>query len=177
MEARRRPAQTKRRAASLSATATLVEVSEVPSIGCDAAPPSPPPDEETQRDDNRARADAATTFTLPSDPKDGIQRDATEAIVGAFADDGARRATAVLPGGSGKTVLALRVVEELASRGQARRTLVLLPSLDLVSQTLREWRRWGVDDDWEALAVCSSVSEPAERTSDPAAIARFLTTT
>ena len=36
----------------------------------------------------------------PPDPKDGIQREATDAIIDAFAD-GQRRATAVLPGGAG----------------------------------------------------------------------------
>ena len=163
-----------------SATATLDDVSEFASIRFDAAPASPSPDEQAQRHNDPARATAAvgaTTRIPPTDPKVGVQRDATEAIIGAFADEGTRRATAVLPGGSGKTVLALRVLEALASRGQAQRTLVLLTSLDLVSQTLREWRRWGVDDDWEALAVCSSVSEAVERTTDPEVIARFLAAT
>ena len=63
------------------------------------------------------------------DPKDGIQRDATDAIIGAFVDDGQRRATAVLPGGAGKTVLGLRVAEALAARGELESALVLLPSL------------------------------------------------
>ena len=50
----------------------------------------------------------------------------------------ASRATVVLPSGAGKTVCALRVTEAL----RAQLTLVLVPSIELVSQTYREWERW-----------------------------------
>ena len=65
----------------------------------------------------------------------------------------------VLPSGAGKTVCALRVAEALRSQ----LTLVLVPSIELVSQTYREWERWreqGALDGWRPLAVVSSSSEP-----------------
>ena len=71
----------------------------------------------------------------------------------------ASRATVVLPSGAGKTVCALRVTEALRSQ----LTLVLVPSIELVSQTYREWERWreqGALDGWRPLAVVSSSSEP-----------------
>ena len=55
------------------------------------------------------------------DPKNDIQRAATDAIIDAFVDDGERRATAVLPGGAGKTVLGLRVAEALAEYEETRK--------------------------------------------------------
>ncbi|MEC7300408.1 MAG: hypothetical protein VXW43_17215, partial [Pseudomonadota bacterium] len=53
---------------------------------------------------------------------------ATDEILRAY-DEGWRRATAVLPGGAGKTVLGLRVAEALAARGELRSALVLLPMI------------------------------------------------
>lgn len=89
---------------------------------------------------------------------------------------GAARATVVLPSGAGKTVCALRVAEAL----RARLTLVLVPSVELVSQTHREWERWrepGALDQWRPLAVVSSTSVPAAtlpRTTDVDEIGAFL---
>ena len=63
------------------------------------------------------------------------------------------------PSGAGKTVFALRVTEALGSQ----LTLVLVPSIELVSQTYREWERWreqGALDGWRPLAVVSSSSVP-----------------
>ena len=130
--------------------------------------------------------------------KSAVQRDACAGIVRAFRGDAggasggeggianaggskagaaASRATAVLPSGAGKTVLALRVVEEM----RPGLTVVLVPSIDLVSQSYRDWRRWraapGALDGWQPLAVCSSSSVPKSelpRTTDAATIAAFL---
>ena len=116
----------------------------------------------------------------PADPKDGIQREATDAIIDAFFADGERRATAVLPGCAGKTVLGLRVAEEALARARRLESaLVLLPGLDLVSQTLREWRRWG-DEAIGAGCGRLQLREPAKNVKchgtrhDPAEIAAFL---
>ena len=67
--------------------------------------------------------------------KAAIQRNATAAVLRAC-DDGESRATVVLPGGSGKTVLGLQLAEALRARGEA--SSVLLPTLDLVTQTIAE---------------------------------------
>lgn len=64
---------------------------------------------------------------------------------------GRSRATALMACGTGKTLVALWVAEELG----ARTILVLLPSLALVRQSLHEWLR---ETQWEApefLCVCS----------------------
>ena len=83
----------------------------------------------------------------------------------------------VLPSGAGKTVVALRVAEAM----RARLAVVLVPSIDLVSQSYRDWDRWreapGALDGWRPLAVVSSSSVPSAelpRTTSAHDIARFL---
>ncbi|WP_430786957.1 Helicase associated domain protein [Actinoplanes sp. G11-F43] len=68
------------------------------------------------------------------------------------------RAQLVMACGTGKTLVARWQAETM----QAQRTLVFLPSLGLLAQTLAEWRRargW----DFEALVVCSDPSTSAGR--------------
>jgi hypothetical protein len=149
-----------------------------------------------------APAAPAAPFEMDETPsgKSAVQRDAANAVLRAFGtstgggdgssvgggdgkaldgatNEAASRATAVLPSGSGKTVLALRVAEKLCSP----LTVVLVPSIDLVSQSFRDWDRWreapGFFDGWQPLAVCSSTSVPERelpRTTDAGEIARFL---
>jgi predicted helicase len=84
--------------------------------------------------------------------------------------------------GTGKTLVGCFLAETIA----ARRVLVLVPSLSLLAQTLREW---GLAADSRYLAVCSDqtvtgddadavVASTSELsfpvTTDPAVIARFL---
>ena len=84
--------------------------------------------------------------------------------------------------GTGKTLIALRVAEAM----KARRTLVLVPSLSLISQTLREWTADALRP-FRFLPVCSDdtvrgedhlVSHTSElgvpATTDPAEVAEFL---
>ena len=152
---------------------------------------SPPP--------SFAATAAALDATLElDDAKARVQREACAAVLRAFgvtrssggdgaappteppAADGlakggtASRATVVLPSGAGKTVCALRVAEALRSQ----LTLVLVPSIELVSQTYREWERWrehGALDGWRPLAVVSSSSEPTlPRTTKVDEIVSFL---
>jgi len=52
--------------------------------------------------------------------------------------------------GTGKTLTALFIAERL----EAKRTLVLVPSLSLLAQTLREWTA-NTSEDFDCLAVCS----------------------
>ena len=66
------------------------------------------------------------------------------------------RALVVLPCGAGKTLIAAAH----AAASEAATTLVLVPSLALLAQTLREWRRlpgWSFD----ALLVCSDPTTSA----------------
>lgn len=116
----------------------------------------------------------------PAKPR-GYQREAINAVVTGFGS--ADRGQMIMACGTGKTLTAQFIAEEL----HAQRTLVLVPSLSLLKQTMRVWQtqgRQGV----EALPVCSdeTVSRtediPVEHvselglpvTTDPGEIAAFL---
>jgi len=83
------------------------------------------------------------------------QREAIKAVVKAF--DGADRGQLIMACGTGKTLAALFIREKLA----AKRTLVLVPSLSLLAQTLREWTA-NTTIGFDFLPVCSdqTVAEP-----------------
>ncbi len=95
------------------------------------------------------------------------------------------RGRLVMACGTGKTLTALWIAEKLDSR----RSLVLVPSLSLVSQNLSEWGQQAAQD-FDALVVCSDPSVAERRsdatvqsvadlgvkvTTDPAEIRQFLT--
>ena len=91
------------------------------------------------------------------------------------------RGQMIMACGTGKTFTSLWIKEAL----QAHTTLVLLPSLSLLSQTMREWA-WACNTNFEILNVCSDKSvgnntedmDPADApfrvTSEPDEIAKFL---
>jgi superfamily II DNA or RNA helicase len=91
------------------------------------------------------------------------------------------RGQMIMACGTGKTFTTLWIKEAI----KAHTTLVLLPSLSLLSQTMREWA-WASNIDFEILNVCSDksvgkktedmeVSEaPFPVTSEAAEIAKFL---
>ena len=91
------------------------------------------------------------------------------------------RGQMIMACGTGKTFTTLWIKEAL----KAHTTLVLLPSLSLLSQTMREWA-WASNTDFEILNVCSDKSvgkktedmevsdAPFPVTSEPAEIAKFL---
>jgi predicted helicase len=108
------------------------------------------------------------------------QREAIDAVVQGF--ETADRGQLIMACGTGKTLAALFIKEKVA----ANRTLVLLPSLSLLKQTLREWTANSTRE-FEFRAVCSDdtvVDDDAavSRTSDlgvpvttsPTEIAGFL---
>ena len=69
------------------------------------------------------------------------------------------RAHVVMPCGSGKTLVALWAAE----RANAKRILVPVPTLALLQQTLREWKRhsvWGADLSY--ICVCSDPTVDTE---------------
>jgi superfamily II DNA or RNA helicase len=92
------------------------------------------------------------------------------------------RGQAIMPCGTGKTLIAMWVSQRLS----ARLTLVVVPSLDLLAQTRREWKTHGTtisdlvvcSDNTIASADDSSVQTPAQLgvpvTEDPAQIAAFM---
>ena len=64
------------------------------------------------------------------------QREALKRVRNGFAS-GEARGRLIMACGTGKTFTSLRIAEDLAGKG--RRVLFLVPSLSLLSQTLREW--------------------------------------
>jgi superfamily II DNA or RNA helicase len=108
------------------------------------------------------------------------QARAIRAVVKGF--DAQDRGQLIMACGTGKTLTSLFVAERLG----AKRTLVLVPSLSLLAQTLREWTA-NASGDFDCLAVCSdeTVIEPDAAvsstsdlgfpvTTDADDIARFL---
>ena len=77
------------------------------------------------------------------------------AVVAGF--DQSDRGQLIMACGTGKTLTALFITEKLA----AQRTLVLVPSLSLLAQTLREWTA-NTKVGFDYLPVCSdeTVAEP-----------------
>ena len=95
-----------------------------------------------------------------------------------------RRGRLIMACGTGKTLTGLWIHERLKSR----RTLLLVPSISLVQQNLREWGRHARED-FDFLVVCSDESVASDRddpalryitelgidvTTDPREIAAFL---
>ena len=115
-----------------------------------------------------------------SKPKpEAHQVEAISAVKEAFTDTD--RGQLIMACGTGKTFTTLWIKEAL----NAHSTLVLLPSLSLLSQTMREWA-WAGNTEFEILNVCSDKSvgrqtedmsvndAPFPVTSDPNEIASFL---
>ncbi|MGW7347647.1 Helicase associated domain protein [Streptomyces sp. NPDC054854] len=104
------------------------------------------------------------------------QREAVDAVVRALqlpADgrvpERGLRTQVIMATGSGKSLVAVRSAEEL----RAARVLVLVPSLDLLVQTVAGWREGGRTG--RAFAVCSLRGEDVglPTTTDPAELARW----
>jgi predicted helicase len=111
------------------------------------------------------------------------QREALKSIVAGLSD--VDRGQAIMSCGTGKTLVGLWAAERL----RAQRVLVLVPSLALMAQTIREWTANGLD--FRYLPVCSETevagSSGSDRleeqvqdagipsaTTDPAVIRAFL---
>lgn len=92
---------------------------------------------------------------LPKKKLRDHQKAALKDVVDALGPDGnADRGKLIMACGTGKTFTALKIAETLAPQGCV---LFLVPSLSLLSQTLREWTA-EADNPFHAMAVCSDVS-------------------
>jgi predicted helicase len=78
------------------------------------------------------------------------QTQAVAAVERGFAEGD--RGKLIMACGTGKTFTALKIAEKLAGRG--RRVLVLVPSLALIAQTVREWTK-DTETELRSFAVCS----------------------
>ncbi|MER5944316.1 Helicase associated domain protein [Streptomyces sp. NPDC001928] len=105
------------------------------------------------------------------------QKEAVAAAAAALRDHA--RASVIAACGTGKTLIAARATARIASRG---RVLVLLPTLDLLSQTIRSWRAAGRKG--TTIAVCSArqaldhepLAADVPMTTDPGDLAALTTT-
>ena len=104
--------------------------------------------------------------TAAKQTRDCMQREAVRGSVAALKDlaesgTGAARGRVILPCGTGKSRIALRLIEELTEPGQV--SAILCPSIALVAQLRREFLIHG-SKPFVALAVCSD--QTAARGSD-----------
>lgn len=110
--------------------------------------------EKAELDYPASLADLSTARRRPRPNPRDHQREAIDAVVAGF--QAAQRGQLIMACGTGKTYVTLWVKERL----QAQRTLVLVPSLGLLSQILREWT-FAAADPFEVLCVCSDQSAGA----------------
>lgn len=96
------------------------------------------------------------------------QLDALAAVEAGFGEND--RGKLIMACGTGKTFTALKIAERLAGKG--KRVLFLVPSLALISQTVREWTK-DAELELRSFAVCSDVQVGKRRkdTDDVAEIA------
>jgi predicted helicase len=96
------------------------------------------------------------------------QIDALAAVEAGFAEND--RGKLIMACGTGKTFTALKIAERLAGKG--KRVLFLVPSLALISQTVREWTK-DAELELRSFAVCSDaqVGKRRKDTDDVAEIA------
>jgi superfamily II DNA or RNA helicase len=128
-------------------------------------------------------SDLSQTKLKPKPKPRDHQTEAIEKVAKGFKD--ANKGQLIMACGTGKTLITLWIKEKL----KADLTLILLPSLSLLSQTLKEWT-FGMNTPFKSLAVCSdeTVTKGASEdqllesvqdlsfpvTSDPSLIADFL---
>ena len=128
-------------------------------------------DLEAQRDSNNASdAEYCARCENPEDPdavqaKSCMQREAISASVRLLRDHadsdsggspkGEARGRIILPCGTGKTRISLRIVEELTPSGEV--SIVLCPSIALVAQIRKEYLQYAASP-MDILAVCSDVT-------------------
>ena len=96
---------------------------------------------------------------LPTSGKKALlphQREARKAVRDGLAKHD--RGQLVMACGTGKTLTSLKIAEELATsrKGQPTTVVVLVPSLQLLNQTLREWKQ-EAEIPFRAFAVCSDI--------------------
>ena len=112
--------------------------------------------------ENAARQEAASAPSAASQSKNAMQEECIATSVRLLQEHrqsasgglpvGQARGRIILPCGTGKTRISLRIVEELTPPGQT--SIVLCPSIALVAQLRREYLQHGANP-VNALAVCS----------------------
>ncbi|MFI5987734.1 Helicase associated domain protein [Streptomyces sp. NPDC051555] len=114
---------------------------------------------------------AVSTSTGEAPPKVRLRKHQSQAVHAAqTALRQSDRTTVVMACGTGKTYVAARTAARVAPQGTR---LVLLPTIDLLAQTIDDWRTAGLTG--PVLALCSKrppvTGDPVPRTTDPAILA------
>lgn len=107
-------------------------------------------DLETSRIDWSLFTRTGTVSLAPKKELRDHQRDALAAVMQGLEE--ADRGKMIMACGTGKTFTALRIAEEMAGKG--KRVLFMVPSLALMSQTVREWKN-DCREDFLAFSACS----------------------
>ena len=89
------------------------------------------------------------------------QKEAFSAVIAGLEE--ADRGKLIMACGTGKTLVGLRLAEEIAGAGGS--VLLLVPSLALMSQTIREWHDNALVKEIKAFAVCSDTKVGKRRRS------------
>lgn len=123
--------------------------------------------ENSQIDWSRYRPKAAPVLKTRKQLHDH-QKYALDAVARGLADTD--RGKLIMACGTGKTFTALKIAEELA--GKNGRVLFLVPSLNLLSQTLTEWTQES-DTPLHSFAVCSDSDVGKKREKDDDTVQTF----
>ena len=89
------------------------------------------------------------------------QQDVLKEVKAGLADSD--RGNIVMACGTGKTFTSLRIAEEIAGAG--KHVLYMVPSLELMSQTIREWKN-DASEDFTAFSACSDDKVGKRKSSD-----------
>ena len=123
--------------------------------------------ESSQIDWSHYHAKSKPTLKIKKQLRDH-QRFALDAVKRGLSD--ADRGKLIMACGTGKTFTALKIAEELAGAG--KRVLFLVPSLNLLSQTLTEWTQESATP-LHSFAVCSDSDVGKKRKKDDDTVQTF----
>lgn len=124
--------------------------------------------ENSQIDWSRYKSKAPPVLKPKKELRDHQSRALNAVVKGLEAAD---RGKLIMACGTGKTFTSLKIAEEIAGKGG--RVLFLVPSLNLLSQTLTEWTQEAAIP-LHCFAVCSDTDVGKKRTKDDEAVQTFV---
>lgn len=92
------------------------------------------------------------------------QKEALEKIHSHFIEQGNARGKVIMACGTGKSLLAIRTIDSLVDSGEI--ALFLAPSLALIDQMIKEFRKESISPSYKLFAVCSDSKVGAEKGSE-----------
>lgn len=92
------------------------------------------------------------------------QKEALEKIHSHFIEQSNARGKVIMACGTGKSLLAIRTIDSLVDSGEI--ALFLAPSLALIDQMIKEFRKESISPSYKLFAVCSDSKVGAEKGSE-----------